>query len=1210
MGSIARWSLLENLEARLVLSVPAFATPLADNYQVTAGKPIQLGIDGSDSSNSNLSITAVSDNPNVTTTVLPSGVSAWLATAFTGTNNDLYFQAKQTGTAGNSITVAFTTGAQNSTPVVSVNGNAISIQILAGSTTANQVITAVANSAAASALVAVAKAGANGTDANDGSGTVSASAATNLSGGAAQNFALLHFVSGDAAHTPIGDVLVELFGSIDPVAVNRFTTLATKHINTNGTIASSGTPFYSNVVVHRVIPDFMIQTGDAAKGDGTGNSPLPNVIDPSTVNPGVAYSGTGVLALARTSSPNSSNCQFFITDAPYNSGDGTYLILGQVISGMDVVEQVVDQPRDDSDRPWTPPLLQSVSIIDSSSQDGTVVVTPNANFTGQAHVTISLSNGSQAVQKIVTIADSTGLDALAGDRPTIAHIADVTMPANNKTITFASTITDDINAPMTFTSRSTVAGVTATVDPATHDVTVTAPADFTGVAKVTIGAVESGWGNLVPTEQTFYVTSTGTGAPPIISPRLVPTGTSSTVMAAVRSGNLLLEAAMSDGLKIFNITDPSNPQYITTVNVNGNARDVKVVTQGNRTVAYVTAEAGGLVAVNITDPAHAAILDSVAGDSSSGRYAVSLDIVGNVAYVAEWGAGLTTYNIMDPTAIQRITSISTLKAATRVSAALKLNYATSVKISGNYAYVADAAGAIDTINVADTTKMSFVSNILTTGGPWGMSLDGTNLFVSEGSPTGTNYNPGRLDLYSIASPTKPKLVSYLPIMGNPQFVDAQNQLAVVGEARGFQVVDFSDPKNMQVIDNYIAPARSNQAYFTGSTLALPMGDDQTILVDAQAITNRVVVHGTATFMDENQVPVTVKVTGGTAIVTTSGAGSGSILDISSPDATAKTTITISTPKGTTTTIHGATFTGGIKSFVAPTAKLDGDFSVGGTIATLTMGDVLAGSTIGVGTPAAADKTQLALTLGQVTDLKLTSDEPVKSLSVVNWTDTDGLYDIVTPFIGTLTAKGDTGVAGDFQADLHLTGSGTVTNVLGTAKIAHDLSGSTWRIVGQVGNVTVTGTALDSSLRAVAFGAITVGASDGSDFLAGVAGGLRHPVVAGDLGQLNTIKSFKVTGWKVPADPTRVYFQNSNVAAGIIGTVNLLNIKYDNGGTAFGIWARTPALPTAKAITKVSDADTEQVFTNPPLNSFWKYVTTKWTYPGASLPMTDFDITVF
>jgi cyclophilin family peptidyl-prolyl cis-trans isomerase len=92
--------------------------------------------------------------------------------------------------------------------------------------------------------------------------------------------------------------------------------------------------FYDGVVFHRVIAGFMAQGGDPT-GTGTGGSGHPLHAEFSN-EPFVR----GVVAMARTSDPNSADSQFFIMYAAAPALDGKYTIFGKVVSGMEYVDQL------------------------------------------------------------------------------------------------------------------------------------------------------------------------------------------------------------------------------------------------------------------------------------------------------------------------------------------------------------------------------------------------------------------------------------------------------------------------------------------------------------------------------------------------------------------------------------------------------------------------------------------------------------------------------------------------------------------------------------------------------------------------------------------------------------------------------------------------------------------------------------------------------
>ena len=109
--------------------------------------------------------------------------------------------------------------------------------------------------------------------------------------------------------------------------------LAPKHVARIKELARDG--FYDGIVFHRVIDGFMAQTGDPT-GTGTGGSKLPNIPAEFSREP----FKRGSVGMARSSEPNSANSQFFICFEGCASLTGQYTLLGEVVSGMDVVDKV------------------------------------------------------------------------------------------------------------------------------------------------------------------------------------------------------------------------------------------------------------------------------------------------------------------------------------------------------------------------------------------------------------------------------------------------------------------------------------------------------------------------------------------------------------------------------------------------------------------------------------------------------------------------------------------------------------------------------------------------------------------------------------------------------------------------------------------------------------------------------------------------------
>ncbi|MGD9837249.1 MAG: peptidylprolyl isomerase [Afipia sp.] len=129
------------------------------------------------------------------------------------------------------------------------------------------------------------------------------------------------------------------------VIVKLRSDLAPKHAERIKQLARDG--YYNNVPFHRVIEGFMAQTGDGQRFNGTGGSKYPNL--PAEFS-NVPFK-RGIVGMARASDPNSANSQFFIMFADGSFLNGKYTVVGEVVSGMDVVDKIKrGEPVQDPDK--------------------------------------------------------------------------------------------------------------------------------------------------------------------------------------------------------------------------------------------------------------------------------------------------------------------------------------------------------------------------------------------------------------------------------------------------------------------------------------------------------------------------------------------------------------------------------------------------------------------------------------------------------------------------------------------------------------------------------------------------------------------------------------------------------------------------------------------------------------------------------------------
>jgi peptidylprolyl isomerase len=119
------------------------------------------------------------------------------------------------------------------------------------------------------------------------------------------------------------------------IIIKLRTDLAPQHAERIKQLTREG--FYNGVPFHRVIDGFMAQTGDGEKFNGTGGSKLPNLKQEFSSAP----FKRGVVGMARRGdSVDSANAQFFICFADASFLNGKYTVIGEVVSGMDVVDKL------------------------------------------------------------------------------------------------------------------------------------------------------------------------------------------------------------------------------------------------------------------------------------------------------------------------------------------------------------------------------------------------------------------------------------------------------------------------------------------------------------------------------------------------------------------------------------------------------------------------------------------------------------------------------------------------------------------------------------------------------------------------------------------------------------------------------------------------------------------------------------------------------
>ena len=151
--------------------------------------------------------------------------------------------------------------------------------------------------------------------------------------------------------TNFGDIEIKLLPELAPEHVRNFIKLA-----------QSG--FYDGTLFHRIIPGFMIQGGDPNTKDTNLKSQW------GMGGPGYNIKAEfnsrshlrGIISMARSQDPDSAGSQFFIVTSDSTFLDREYTVFGEVTSGMDVADKIVNLPRDGNDCPQEEAKMVKIGI--------------------------------------------------------------------------------------------------------------------------------------------------------------------------------------------------------------------------------------------------------------------------------------------------------------------------------------------------------------------------------------------------------------------------------------------------------------------------------------------------------------------------------------------------------------------------------------------------------------------------------------------------------------------------------------------------------------------------------------------------------------------------------------------------------------------------------------------------------------------------------
>jgi hypothetical protein len=297
------------------------------------------------------------------------------------------------------------------------------------------------------------------------------------------------------------------------------------------------------------------------------------------------------------------------------------------------------------------------------------------------------------------------------------------------------------------------------------------------------------------------------------------------------------------GLWIVDVSDPANPQAVSTVEL-GEAYGVAV----NGRYAYLAV--GSVVPVDISDPSKPV----EAGQGTAYGSANGIAVVGSVAYVAD-GSALQVINVHDPAHLQAvdrctacgagplaISGSSNLLWTVTGNSGLQVidvtnpsqprargayqtsSYANAVSVSGQNAYVACWTTGLQIIDIEDPDNPQLRGEWSTNGETKGVVVSGASAYRASGA--------AGLRVIDISDPTEPELAGSFVTGGSTDFLAVSGQFAYVGDSNtGLQVIDSSDPAHLQVVGTVqtITDARGIATW--GSCLLAAGPEHGLVLVD-------------------------------------------------------------------------------------------------------------------------------------------------------------------------------------------------------------------------------------------------------------------------------------------------------------------------------------------------------------------------------------------
>ncbi len=297
-----------------------------------------------------------------------------------------------------------------------------------------------------------------------------------IQGGRSVVFTVSGTEAGGAPFT--GTLTLRLFEDAAPLATAQIVNLV-------------GDGFYVGKLIHRVVPNFVIQ-GGSPTGNGVGGSPRPDFID--EFNSAFTFASNGLLAEANQGD-DTNNSQFFITDLGLplagrpQSLNFNHTIFGILTAGFDTYTKIRNTPLN-GERPISPVTITAAAVV-TDTANAVIKVTPRLGFAAADTTTLTVTANDGSPSPAVATAVLTGRANAVNNRPFLGPIANPTS-VGGAPVSFTLTATDTEGDSLTYKVLDAAfagdpAGVSVTVNAATGVTTLTPAAGFFGTISLKAG---------------------------------------------------------------------------------------------------------------------------------------------------------------------------------------------------------------------------------------------------------------------------------------------------------------------------------------------------------------------------------------------------------------------------------------------------------------------------------------------------------------------------------------------------------------------------------------------------------------------------------------------------------------------------------------------------------------------------------------------------